>query len=132
MSTTLSDAARALLRDKVFAHLALVDERGRPHVTPLWVDVDENDLVVINTAEGRVKARLLQIGATVAMSILSPDSGYRYIAIRGTVVERTHEGALEQIDALCRKYHDGRAWTGSAGEQRVTLKIRPDHVSDYG
>lgn len=129
--TLITEAARALLKQKVFAHLALVDEQGRPHVTPVWVDVDDEDLVIINTAEGRVKARLLQVGSPVAMSILAPESGYRYIAIRGTVVERTHEGALEQIDALCRKYHDGRAWTSRAGEQRVTLKIRADSVVDH-
>lgn len=130
--TPLTDAARALLRRKVFADLALVDEQGRPHVTPLWVDVDDDDLVIVNTAEGRVKARLMQMGSPVALSMLDPDTPYRYLAIRGVVVERTHDGALEQIDALCRKYHDGRAWTGSPDEQRVTMKIRADHVTMHG
>lgn len=130
--TRFPDDARALLKRKVFAHLALVDERGTPHVTPLWVDIDDDDLVIINTAEGRVKARLLQVGAPVALSCLDPDTPYRYVAISGTVLERTHEGALEQIDALCRKYHDGRAWTGSPDEQRVTVKIRADRVSLHG
>lgn len=132
MSAPFPDAARAMLQQKVFAHLALVDERGRPHVTPVWVDVDEDDLVIVNTAEGRVKARLLQVGAPVALSCTDPATGYRYIAIRGTVVERTHEGALEQIDALSRKYHEGRPWSGRADEQRVTAKIRADHVKVYG
>lgn len=130
--SALTDDARALLKRKVFADLALVDEEGRPHVTPLWVDVDDDDLVIVNTAEGRVKARLMKVGSPVALSMLDPDTPYRYLAIRGVVVERTHEGALEQIDALCRKYHDGRAWSGAPEEQRVTMKIRADRVTMHG
>jgi PPOX class probable F420-dependent enzyme len=129
---TLPDGVRALLQDKVFAHLALVDERGVPTVTPVWIDVDDDDLIIVNTAEGRVKARLLQVGARIALSALDPASGYRYVAVNGTVVERTHEGALEQIDALCRKYHDGRAWVARPGEQRVTVRIRADRATLHG
>lgn len=129
---TLPDTVRALLKDKVFAHLALVDEDGVPTVTPVWVDVDHDDRIIVNTAEGRVKARLMQVGTRVAISALAVDSGYRYASIVGTVVERTHEGALEQIDALSRKYHDGRPWVARPDEQRVTMKIRADRATMHG
>jgi len=121
--------AERILRGKAFAHVALCDEQGTPHVSPVWVDVDDDDRIVFNTAEGRVKARLLQMGSRVAISVCDAENPYHYVLVRGTVVERTHEGADDMIDALCRKYHDGRAWSEKPGEQRVTIRVAADHVS---
>jgi predicted pyridoxine 5'-phosphate oxidase superfamily flavin-nucleotide-binding protein len=72
----LTDKARTLFSQPVFAHVALVDTDGRPHVTPVWVDVDPDGSLWINTAEGRVKDRLLQVGAPYALSATDPENPY--------------------------------------------------------
>jgi hypothetical protein len=58
VSTELSQAAQAILNSKALAHVASLGPEGEPHVTPVSVDLDGNDLI-INTALGRAKARNL-------------------------------------------------------------------------
>lgn len=128
----MDERAARILRARAFAHVALADERGRPHVTPMWVDLSTEGLVVVNTAEGRVKARLLKVGAPVALSALDPETPYRYVMVRGEVVAREHEGADEVIRALSEKYTGSSDFPIPDGVQRVTVRIRPDTVIVHG
>ena len=83
---------RDILDKKGFAHLATVGTDGRPQVTPVWVDFDGAH-VRVNTARGRVKDRNLTSNPRVALSVQDPDNPYRYVQIRGRVVEMTEQGA---------------------------------------
>ena len=48
---------------------------------------------------------LLQGGdSPVALDIVDPDDPFRYLAVRGRVVDATEEGAAEHIDTLARRY----------------------------
>ena len=123
----LTDQAREILSDKAFAHLALVDTDGRPHVSPVWITIDDRDRLVVNTAEGRVKDRLLQPGTPVAVSTTRPGNDYEHVLVRGRVVERTNEGADAVIDSLAKKYLDADTYPfRQPGEVRVTVTIEPD------
>lgn len=123
----LTDQARTILSDKAFAHLAVVDTDGRPHVSPVWIDVDDQGRLIVNTDERRVKGRLLQPGTPVAISATRPGSEYENVMVRGTVVERTTEGADATIDALAKKYlNEDRYPFHQPDEQRVTVIIQPD------
>jgi len=125
--TALSPEVVALLRDRSFAHLAFVDEEGLPHVTPMWVDATDDGRVLINTAEGRVKERVLTEGSAVALSVSMPDRPYSYVLIRGTIASRTTDGAVEAINKLSQKYH-GTDYALPDGMIRVTLLIEPRQV----
>lgn len=119
----LSEKAKEILKSKTFAHVAVVDGDGRPHVTPVWVDVD-GERVVVNTAEGRVKDRLLPVGAPVALSATNVENPYEYVQIRGRVGERRHEGADAVIDGLAGKYLGAATYPfRQAGEVRVTILL---------
>jgi hypothetical protein len=48
-----SEQVAKLFRDKNFAYLAVLVKDGSPHVTPVWVDIDNNNIIV-NTVKGRV------------------------------------------------------------------------------
>lgn len=63
----------------------------------------------------------------VALVILDPKDPYRYMQIRGRVVEITEEGALQHINILSLKY-ERKAWSPRAGEIRVTYRILPESV----
>jgi PPOX class probable F420-dependent enzyme len=132
MATRIPDTFKDLLQKKAFAHLATVMADGSPQVTPVWFDV-EGDLLRVNSARDRVKDRNMRRNAKVALSILDPDDPYRYLRIRGTVVEVTEQGADAHIDALAKKYigKDRYPWRQS-GEVRVTYKIRPERVGSMG
>jgi PPOX class probable F420-dependent enzyme len=108
---------------KAFAFVATTMADGSPQVTPVWFDADDEH-IIINTAAGRVKDRNLQARPKVSIAIPDPADPYRYIQIRGEVVERTTEGANEQMDTLSIKY-TGKPWELPAGQQRVIFKIKP-------
>lgn len=122
------DAAR-IFRSKAFGFLALNDGE-RPHVTPIWVDVDDHDRVTFNTAEGRLKASVLEVGTPVAIAATDPDNPYKYVQVRGRVVERTREGADEHIDALAKKYLGADSYPfRQPGEQRVRIAVQPERIT---
>lgn len=124
----LPEPAAQLIEGKNFAHLATLMNDGSPQVTPVWVD-REGDLVVVNTAEGRVKSKNITRDPRVALSIQDSANPYHMALIRGRVVKRTNEGADEHIDKLAKKYlgKDKYPWRRPS-EKRMILKISPDRV----
>jgi len=125
----LNEEAERILRSKAFGFVAL-NQGDRPQVSPVWVDVDEQNRVTINTAEGRLKADLLQVGAPVAIAATDPDDPYKFVQVRGTVVERTHEGADEHIDRLAKKYLGLDTYPyRQPGERRVKVAVQPEQVT---
>ena len=115
---------------KAFAHLALVLADGTPQCTPLWFDYDGTH-IIINSAAGRVKDKAMQRQPQVALAISDPDNPYRYIQIRGKVVDITEEGAHEMIDHLSDKYR-GEPFGHTESHIRVTYRILPESVQPKG
>lgn len=129
MSDSFTPAARALIAKKVLAHVASLDSEGHPNVTPVWVELDGDD-IVINTALGRAKARNLANDARVAVSIVDPDDDHAVIAVRGLVTGFTTIGADDVIDRLALKYTGEDSYPfRREGEVRVTVRITPERIS---
>src|SRR6476620_1005569 len=101
MAATILEAYRDLFVKVAFAHLATLMPDGSPQVTPVWVDYDGTH-VRVNSAKGRVKDKNMRRDKRVALSIEDPENAYRYIAVRGQVVEITEQGADAHIDALAK------------------------------
>ena len=119
---------RDLFTKKAFAHLATVGRDGAPQVTPVWVEFDGTH-VRFNTAKGRVKVKNLARDPRVALSIQDPDNPYRYVQVRGRVVEATEKGADAHIDALAKKYLGQDKYPfRRPGEVRVMYKVVPERV----
>jgi len=116
---------------KVFAAVALSLADGTPQVTPIWFDWDGTH-IILNTARGRVKDKVMQRGGKVALLIVDPANPYRYLQIRGSVVEETEEGAYEVICNLQLKYRGNRDFPKRQGEVRVTYKVLPEQVLARG
>jgi PPOX class probable F420-dependent enzyme len=115
----IPDSHLDLFRKKAFAHLVTLMPDGDPQTTPVWIDYDGKNLV-INTAQGRLKDKNMQRDGRVAVSITDPDNPYRYLEVRGHVIERTTSGADAHIDAMAKKY------LGQPGEVRVIYKVAPE------
>jgi PPOX class probable F420-dependent enzyme len=113
---------------RALAYLALVKKDGTPQVTPVWFDYDGTQIIV-NTARGRVKDKILKRHPRVALAIQDPANLYRYIQIRGKVVEETEVGGYEMICLLAEKYRGKREFPMKPGDVRVTYKILPDHFN---
>ncbi|MEX1247605.1 MAG: PPOX class F420-dependent oxidoreductase [Anaerolineales bacterium] len=121
-----------LLKDetRAFAFLGTIMPNGTPQVTPLWFNV-EGDYILINSAQGRQKDLNMRARPNVALAIMDPKKPYRYLQIRGKVVEITAETGAEHIHALSRKYR-GHDYDIPSGMVRVTYKIKPLKASTMG
>jgi PPOX class probable F420-dependent enzyme len=129
MADTFSPASRAIFEKKVLAHVATLGPDGAPQVTPVWVMLDGED-IIINTALGRAKARNLASDSRVAVSLTDPDNLYAAIVVRGSVTGFTTDGADEVIDQLAKKYLDVESYPmRREGEIRVTVRIHPERIS---
>lgn len=124
----IPEAYLDLFDKKALAYLATIMKDGSPQVTPVWVDYD-GEYILVNSARGRQKDLNMRRDERVALTIQDPDSLYRYLLIRGRVLEITEEGAVEHIHQLAEKYL-GKPFTfSSSDEVRVIYKIFPLSVS---
>ncbi len=121
-----------LLKDetKAFAYLGTLMPDGSPQVTPVWFNT-EGEYILINSAVGRQKDRNMRARPRVAMTIMDPKRPYRYLQIRGKVVEITTEGAAAHIHTLSNKYH-GRDYKLPEGQIRVIYRIKPNKANTMG
>jgi PPOX class probable F420-dependent enzyme len=117
---------------KALAHLATAMSNGAPQVTPMWFDYD-GTFFRVNSARGRVKDRNMRRNPAVALSIVDPANAYRYLGVRGRVVEITEQGADAHIDRLTKKYLGQERYPyRQPGEVRVIYRIAPERVSGMG
>lgn len=132
MASVIPDKYVDLFDKKVFAGLATLMPNGSPQVTPVWIDYDGEN-VVFNTAVGRQKDKNLQADGRVSMSLTDPENPYRYLEVRGTVVERTTDGADDHINKMAKKYLGQDVYPfRQPGEVRVIYKIKPERTSSMG
>jgi PPOX class probable F420-dependent enzyme len=121
-----------LFHKKAFANLSTLMKDGSPQVTPVWFDYDGSHIRV-NSALGRVKDKNIRRDPRVSMSIQDPDNPYRYLEIRGKVVDITQQGADDHIDSLAQKYLGQAKYPyRQPGEVRVLYKIEPQKLSSMG
>jgi len=132
MTAKIPDTHRDILDSKAIAHLATLMPDGRPQVTPVWFDFDGAH-VRVNSTRGRRKDRNMRRDARVALSMCDVENPYRYLEVRGTIVEITEQGADEHIDALAMKYLGEEKYPHRVpGDVRVIYKVAPESFSSQG
>jgi PPOX class probable F420-dependent enzyme len=132
MASSIPEKFANLFHKPVFASLATVMPDGSPQVTPVWVDYDGKH-VLFNSALGRVKDKNVRRDPRVSLAIQDPENPYRYVEVRGRVVEITQDGADEHINKLSQKYLGKPVYPfRQSAEVRVLYKIEPEHVSSMG
>ncbi len=132
MSAEIPAQYRDLFDKKAFASLATIMPNGQPQVTPVWCDFNGSH-VIVNSAKGRRKDRNMRSNPRVSLAISDPDNPYRYLEVRGTVVEITEEGADDHIDSMAKKYMGVDKYPyRQPGEVRVVYKIEPQKFSFMG
>jgi PPOX class probable F420-dependent enzyme len=124
-------AAQELLKGKNFAALTTLLPGGQPSTQIMWVDADE-EYVLVNTETGRQKFANIQHDPRVSLAIAEAGNPYRYVEIRGRVVGTiTGAEARDHIDQLSQKY-TGAPYSSPIGTERVILQIEPERVRVRG
>lgn len=95
-----------LLTEKLsIGHFVTLMPDGSPHVVPVWVDY-EDGYILINGTKNQVKDRNAASRPAVALSITDPDNPFRYMTVRGRVVEIMDDISREHQNRLIGRYTD--------------------------
>ena len=111
-----------LLEGTAVASLATVDAKGRPQVNPVWFIWDETN-ILIGVREDTAKYRNLRQNPNLAISILDPNGPFRYLELRGFVIEFHHYVDLSFVNQLSRKYTGKDFPPETMGDSRYRLTM---------
>jgi PPOX class probable F420-dependent enzyme len=135
MAVPIPDTHRDLLVEPVHGVLSTIMPDGQPQSSLVWVDYD-GTYVLINTTLERQKGRNMLVNPKVALLVIDPQDGGRWIEVRGKVVEIQREGAEAHADTLTQRYTGKQRFYGDIypveqrqRETRVIVKIEPSKVS---
>ncbi len=130
MSAVIPDSHLDLLNGALVVALATVNPDGQPQVTPVWCDY-EDGYIRINTTRGRQKDRNMTERPRVTLLAIDPKNPYRYLEVRGEVVDSSEADAVAHMDKLTKvylgreKYYSGPGAAREGKETRVVYRIKP-------
>ena len=121
-----------ILDKQAFASVATIGPDGEPQNNPVWFGWDGSKIRFSQT-RARQKYRNVHADRRVALSILDPDDPYRYLEVRGVVVDVEDDHDLAFINSMALKYLclDRYPWH-QPGDERVVIVVEPTHATTMG
>ena len=119
-----------LLERPLIGHLATVSSNGRPQANPMWFGWDGSRLCFTHTNTRR-KYEQLKANPHLALSVVDPDNGYRYLEVRAVVEAIEDDPTGASYAGLSARYGRGGEPPPDAAT-RVVLVARPTHVTYRG
>ncbi|MFF8188688.1 PPOX class F420-dependent oxidoreductase [Microbacterium sp. NPDC016588] len=123
----IPDALRDLLENPNYGALGTVRPDGTVQVNPMWFEFDGEHVLFTHTTT-RQKYRNLQVNPSMSFMVFDPDQPYRYIEVRGRLVDEVPDPEGAFYVRLGQRY-------GNAGQQpppdranRVILKMSVEKV----
>ncbi len=124
----MNDKVIKLFEGSNLVFIATVMKDGSPQVSPVWADY-ENDHILINTAEGRIKHKNVLRDPRVAISVVDQKNPLNMTTIRGKVTEIIPDYEYKHANRLTKKYMGKDMYPfRQPGEKRTILKILPQRV----
>jgi PPOX class probable F420-dependent enzyme len=126
----LTDKARAFLAEKRFAVLSTINRDGTPQLTTMWYEL-EDDEILMNTADGRVKAHNLRRDPRIAICV---EDGYSYVTLSGTARLNDDQAVAQaDIQRLAARYHtpakaDQMMRDTFSKQHRITVRMAIERV----
>lgn len=123
----IPDALRDLLENPNYGALGTVRPDGTVQVNPMWFEFDGEHVLFTHTTT-RQKYRNLQANPSMSLMVFDPEQPYRYIEVRGRLVDEVPDPEGAFYVRLGQRY-------GNAGQQpppdranRVILKMSVEKV----
>ena len=128
----IPDSHADILGKPAFASAATIGPNGEPQNNPVWFGWDGSRIRFSQTTT-RQKYRNMRADPRVALSILDPDDPYRYLEVRGVVVDVEDDPDLAFINSMAHKYLglDRYPWH-QPGDERVVIVVEATHTSTMG
>jgi PPOX class probable F420-dependent enzyme len=137
----LDPVYRQLLDRPITQTLGITGPDGRPSLTPMWFDY-ENDRVLVNTAAHRPKCAWIRRNPRLTSLLVNPDNPYHWVQIKHRVEEERREWepggeyVTRQLDRIWTKYTGNPPPYGlrdpSIDEKRVLFLCRIDRIATFG
>ncbi|HET8841103.1 MAG TPA: PPOX class F420-dependent oxidoreductase [Ktedonobacteraceae bacterium] len=121
-----------LLGSRTLAHIATIGPRHEPQSTPVWFGWDGKYilLTLVKTAQ---KYRNLRRNPQLALSIVDPENIYRYLEIRGKVIDFKEDADRRFVNSLAKKYLDLDIYPWHRpGDEHIVVIIEPEHTTSMG
>ena len=117
-----------LFEDKNLVFIATLMKDGSPQLSPVWANF-EDEHILVNTAEGRIKHKNVLRDPRVAISVVSHNNPLDMTTIRGKVVEIIPDYDYAHADKLTMKYMGREHYPFKRpDEKRIIFKIKPERV----
>jgi PPOX class probable F420-dependent enzyme len=129
----LTAEQRAFLMEQVrTAKLATVRKDGRPHVVPIWFDLD-GDTLVFTTGQTSIKAANIGRDPRVCLCVDDETPPFAYIMIEGTAIMTADRDALSHWAARIGGRYMGAELAEAYGkrnavEGELLVRVTPARV----
>ncbi|MGH7849760.1 MAG: PPOX class F420-dependent oxidoreductase [Thermodesulfobacteriota bacterium] len=132
---TKAEYREFLLRGTKTGKLATVRRDGRPHVVPIWYDLD-GDALVFTTGEQSVKYKSMKRDPRVSLTVDDQTPPYSYVMIEGTVSFSEDPGELLRWATRIGGRYMGPDKAEAYGKRNsspgeVIVRIIPSKISAY-
>ncbi len=140
--SALDDTYKQLMDKPVACVMAVMGTDGRPNLTPMWFDY-EDDKVLVNVASHRKKTEWIRNNPQITLLILNPENMYHWLSLKVTVDREISEddpqdGArvTQQLDRIWKKYIGEGDEYGlrdpSIDERRILFECTVDKIATFG
>jgi PPOX class probable F420-dependent enzyme len=113
--------------------LATVRADGRPHIAPVWYDVDDDGSLVFNTGESTVKGRNIRREPRVSLCVDDDRPPFSFVVVEGVAeISEDLDEVRRWASRLGGRYMGGDraeeygSRNGVAGE--LVVRLRPERV----
>lgn len=121
-----------ILEKVAFANIATIGPHGEPQNNPVWFEWDGERLKFSQTRT-RQKYKNVQRDPRIAVSIIDPDNPYRYLELRGELVQVEEDPDNAFIDKMAKKYIGADEYPyHQPGDERIVLYVEPGHATHMG
>ena len=115
------------------AKLATVRADGRPHIAPVWYDVDDDGSLVFNTGESTVKGRNMRREPRVSLCVDDDRPPFSFVVVEGVAeISDDLDEVRRWASRLGGRYMGAEraeeygSRNGVAGE--LLVRVRPERV----
>jgi PPOX class probable F420-dependent enzyme len=124
----MDEKAVKLFQDKNLVFISTLMKDGSPQLSPVWANY-ENDHILVNTAEGRIKHQNVVRDPRVAVSVVSKNNPLEMTTIRGKVIDMIPDLEYKHADKLTLQYMGRDHYPFKRqDEKRIIFKIKPERV----
>ncbi|GAA2071490.1 PPOX class F420-dependent oxidoreductase [Microbacterium hatanonis] len=126
----IPDDLRDLLDEPNYGALGTVRPDGSVQVNPMWFEYDGEHLLFTHTTK-RQKFRNLEANPSMSLMVFDPENPYRYIEVRGRLVEATPDPEGAFYVRLGQRYGNADQQPPPDSADRVVLSMSIEHIGRH-